>query len=274
MKSFGLVALSMLAFAACGGNPISDTHTTSGGTSGQPGNDPTLNTGGNTAGTTAGSTTAGTTAGSTNGGTTGGQSTAGTPTPTPCTGGFVCPAFSAVFGSQVTKPYPTNSCGGPFLNSGETVADVTLGLGCEQLTGGNPRFCELKPVDFNFLYCSGYKYALLDISASWCGACQQEASALPSMTAGWRAKGGIVFSVLAEGQVQGSASTKADLVAWWDQFGTNYPMAIDPSHQLYPAFPGNGLPMNAIIDLSTMKVVYTESGYGNEFAKMDQLLGM
>jgi hypothetical protein len=271
MKRLGMVALSGLAFAACGGNVIPGG--TSGGTNG--GYEQMGNTNGGNGGST----------GSANGGgTTGGvQNTdAGPPPPPPCTGGYVCPSNSSVSGNAVTKPYPTtNACTGTFLAMGATIPDVSVGIGCIDLTEANRRYCRLDTVNLNFLYCAGYKYALIDISASWCGYCQQEATDLPNKISGWQQKGGIVFSLLSEGPAQGSTPTKTDLLAWWSQFGTNYPMALDPVHLMEQAFPTNGgslgLPANLIVDLRTMKVVYNGNGYNTggqdpTFQEMDYLL--
>jgi hypothetical protein len=65
-------------------------------------------------------------------------------------------------------------------------------------------------------------------------------------------------------------------------YGTNYPMAIDPTQimELAAAVGGSvSLPTNAIVDLSTMKVIYSSAGFASgggdpTFAQMDSLLGI
>jgi len=269
MKSLGFAVVSVFALAACD-NSIPEGTTSGGSTTG----DSVMVV----IGTSGGGATTG-------GGTTGGGSTTGGAPVAVCKGGDVCPANSAVYGNQVTTPYPSNSCSSTFLGVGDTIANVTLGVGCDNLTGANPKYCHLKNLDMNFLHCSGYKYALFDISAVWCAPCNAEALELPSHTAAWRAAGGVVFSVLVEGAVKSSPPsipTQNELIAWWTMYGTNYPMAIDPTQimELAAAVGGSvSLPTNAIVDLSTMKVIYASAGFASgggdpTFAQMDSLLGV
>jgi hypothetical protein len=272
MKNLGFVVLAGLALAACD-NQISD------GTSGGTGGDSVSVTIGSGSGGTTGSSTAGTTTG-------GGQQEDAGPPAVDCKGGEVCAASSSYdHNHQVSTPYPSkNTCSDSFLGLGSVVSNVTLGVGCADLTGASDKYCRLSDIDMTFLHCSGYKYALIDISAVWCDPCNAEAQELPSHTDAWRKAGGIVFSALVEGAVKSSppsTPTQAELVAWWSKYGTNYPMAIDPT-QIMELAAAVGtqvyLPTNAIVDLSTMKVVYNSTGFsagGGDptFAQMDSLLG-
>jgi hypothetical protein len=191
-----------------------------------------------------------------------------------CSGGFLCPSGSKA------APYPNNGCLGDPLNVGSVLPDLELGVGC--ITPGiRDAACKLAAVELHFLYCSGYRYALIDISASWCVDCQSEALELPNHVDGWLRNGGVVLSVLEEGPSQetGGPASLGDLHAWWANFDTDFPMAIDPQQWIYRllfnANPwGFALPVNIIVDLSTMQVVTLSTGFDfSIIGKMDSLVG-
>jgi hypothetical protein len=131
---------------------------------------------------------------------------------------------------------------------------------------------------FHQLYCSGFKYAFIDISAVWCPHCNDEAAAFPGWNAtsktyewnpatqtGWAVKwlplGGIIFSLLEQGENPANPATPADLTAWVQKYNINYPMAIDPQENVVTGVGLQGWPANIILDLSNMKVV--DAVFGN-----------
>ncbi len=251
-----LIACFAVGLAACGPNNVgSGVGKSSGG--GDDGGSSGAGTSGGTSGTTSGSTDGGT-----NGSTSGGQ-----PAPYACPGNpaLTYPGDSETWGVTRSSVFPDYFLGGGYWNPSTTpVADTTL----------SPETV----MAFHLLYCSGFKYALLDVSTVWCPNCRNEAADLPGWTGsgyawngkdqGWIVKwlpmGGIVFSVLEESQDPTKPATLDDLNSWIAQYHTNYPMAIDPQQNLISGLglTSGGFPANLIIDLSDMKVV--NAVFGND----------
>jgi len=143
---------------------------------------------------------------------------------------------------------------------------------------------------FHLLYCSGFKYAFIDISAVWCPHCNDEAAAFPgwngtsksyewnpTLQTGWAVKwlpmGGIIFSLLEQGENPADAATPDDLTAWVTKYYVNYPMAIDPQENVVTGVGLSAWPANIILDLSNMKVVDAVFGNVPQFlTEFDNLL--
>jgi hypothetical protein len=170
--------------------------------------------------------------------------------------------------------YPGGSCG---TDRGSVFPDFFLGTGYWN-TGSNGQpisdigLSPIQELAFHYLYCSGFKYAFLDISAVWCPHCNDEAAQLPGWNATtqtysynaqtqtgyaveWLAEGGIILSVLEQGNNPNNAATPTDLNNWITKYHINYPMAIDPQENLVSGVGLQAWPANIIIDLSNMKVV-------------------
>jgi hypothetical protein len=119
------------------------------------------------------------------------------------------------------------------------------------------------------LFCSGFKYVFIDVSARWCIHCKDEAAQIPgwannayksdSLYQTWLNAGGTVFSVLVQSN-DSSSATQADLTYWVDYYHTPYPMSLD-TYQTMVGFIGvAGWPENMIVDLSDMSVKVTVGG--------------
>jgi hypothetical protein len=248
---FGFAALTL---AACNDTTIA-TGTTSGG------------------GTTTGSSTAG------------GTTTGGNPNPS---GGVQCPADPAN-PSAPANYYP----GGPQnpnlgYFAGQTFPDIALAGGYWNLTTPVPVLDTAEfykdQLNFHDLYCSGkFKVALVDISALWCNPCNLEGQDLPIHGAPvWLPQGGIIFSILAEGAVEGSHTVaKADLDTWIGRHNTNYPFVMSLDGLVAEIIQLPSWPTNIIINLRDMTVLDSFQGYapcsGNScsdqvYTKMTQYL--
>jgi hypothetical protein len=177
--------------------------------------------------------------------------------------------------------FPDFGLGEGYWNNATTPTD-DIGLTTEQ------------NMAFHLLYCSGFKYAFIDISAVWCIHCNEEAGSLPGYVknpdggigtyewnaatqTGWAAKwlpeGGIIFSLLEQGQNPQNAATPADLAAWVKQYNVNYPMAIDPQENVVSGVGLQAWPANIILNLATMQVVDAEFGDQPQvLTEMDGLL--
>jgi hypothetical protein len=85
--------------------------------------------------------------------------------------------------------------------------------------------------------------------------------------------GGIIFSLLEQGENPANAATPADLTTWITQYNINYPMAIDPQENVVTGVGLQAWPANIILDLSDMKVVDAVFGDVPQFlTEFDNLL--
>jgi hypothetical protein len=182
----------------------------------------------------------------------------------PCaSNAYQCPLGSPLAGQFYPGADPSN-CGS---NPGQTLSDLNLTLNgggvmnfaTTQTTDSMNNFISA-PVYLHDLFCSGFKYAFIDVSAVWCPHCQDEATQIPSLYyQSWLNAKGLVFSILVQGQTSASA-TKDDLTGWINTFNIPYPIALDVD-QASPAYFGlTGWPDNTIVDLSNMQVLYTGGG--------------
>jgi len=101
---------------------------------------------------------------------------------------------------------------------------------------------------------------LIDVSASWCVPCQEEAkNVLPVKYAEYNPKGGEFLMQLAEGP-SGDPATKKNLGAWATKYDVNYPATIDPSSKISALFDGGFFPTNILINTRTMTIVRVTAG--------------
>jgi thiol-disulfide isomerase/thioredoxin len=116
----------------------------------------------------------------------------------------------------------------------------------------------------------GINAILFDTSALWCGACQQEASALPQFMQTWGPQGVKVITLVIQDSVQQPATT-ATAQQWRNAFNLTQDWVVaDPGFSF--AHSGqNGLPMNVLVDPRTMQIVKVVEGYGGMDPAVSQL---
>jgi hypothetical protein len=183
----------------------------------------------------------------------------------PCSStAYQCPLGSPMAGTWYPGADPT-SCGS---NPGQTLSDTDLVLN----GGGVMNFNTTQtidsmsdfsssPVHMHDLFCSGFKYAFIDISAVWCPHCQDEATQIPeSYYQLWLNAGGVVLSVLVQDVTGTAAATKDDLSNWITTYSTPYPICLDSDMSSPNYFGLTGWPDNTIVNLSNMQVLYTGGG--------------
>jgi hypothetical protein len=123
----------------------------------------------------------------------------------------------------------------------------------------------------------GINAIVFDSSATWCGACQQEASSLEGIIANnWGPNGVAVITLMVE---DGNHTPSSDInvaQAWMtDWHLKNVPVALDPKFGFAVYVNGSlGLPYNVLVDPRTMKVIKSpyEPGAGGHDADMDALI--
>jgi len=117
------------------------------------------------------------------------------------------------------------------------------------------------------------KVLLINASAGWCGACKQEAAELNVTFAEYEAKGFDILYTLFE-DWNGGPVTEEFYDGWMAQHGGDYLTVLDPEFELGIYFNVEATPMNMLVDLETMTIVWLETGF-NSFAlkaKLDELL--
>lgn len=115
----------------------------------------------------------------------------------------------------------------------------------------------------DYFDCDGSKgiHALLIVnSATWCGACQQEANDLPSHAAVFAQKGIRVLTLMVQ-NASGQPATLSTATSWRNNFDLQaYATAADPNFSF--AGSGNvGLPLQILVDPRTMKIVDRTEGF-------------
>ena len=111
----------------------------------------------------------------------------------------------------------------------------------------------------------GINAILIDTSATWCGACQQEAADLPKEMTTWTPMGIKVLTLMIEGPVNGQPATYQDVINWKNQFGlSSIALGLDTAFSFAPANQMTvGLPLQTIVDPRTMQVVDIQEGFGS-----------
>ena len=104
----------------------------------------------------------------------------------------------------------------------------------------------------------GINALFLDVSASWCGACRDEAGDLATMATKYAPRGGKILTALIENESSGPA-TQSTVDDWKTSFSVNFDIVADgKSDTLGPG--GVGLPHNYVIDPRTMKILKIVEG--------------
>ena len=100
---------------------------------------------------------------------------------------------------------------------------------------------------------------LLDLSATWCGPCQAEASPAESLYQEYNDGGFVVITVLTDNDI-----TTGDCGIWAGTFGLTFPVLADISLSVWNKYDEEGaVPLNLVIDKDFV-IRYKEVGY-NEF---------
>lgn len=239
-----LAATAAVLAVGCGKNTISST-TGSGSSAGA------TSTGGTTTTSTGGS--------STTGGSSGGTTTGGTP------------AFHV---DQTARPnYPAATSSGYDISVGHISPNLaftgyvsaTAGTRIDSAaTQGFTTFTlqDLRNIARASPATGPYKYLLLDLSAGWCGPCNQEAAqygingASASKVAYWLSRSGLYATVLVQNYDPQSpaAPTQADLLHWIGEHNVQSILGGDVGGALVGSIPQNAFPANLVINLDTMQI--------------------
>ncbi len=118
---------------------------------------------------------------------------------------------------------------------------------------------------------NGVNAILFDESALWCGACQQEAQAMPQFMQTWGPQGVKVVWLIIQDQAGQPANTSHAL--WWRNsfnLGSFAYVVADPAFT-FAHSGNNGLPTNLLVDPRTMQIVKIVEGFGGMDPAVSQL---
>ena len=170
----------------------------------------------------------------------------------------------------------SQACQYPSGPYGITMGDVlSPSLSWQGYAAGSSNVTTIKASDY--YDCDGSKginALVLDESATWCGACQQEAMDLPAQISGQWGPDGVQFVTLMIEDANSQPATTQTALDWRNQFSlTSIAVVADPNFTF--AMNGtNGLPTNILVDPRTMKIVALTQGYGGADPAVDQLAKM
>lgn len=115
----------------------------------------------------------------------------------------------------------------------------------------------------------GINAVLVLTSATWCGACQEEATELKgtgATFAKWEEMGIKVITLMIEDVNQGQAATVTTAEKWKKQFKLLNAVVADPKFSFAPPTGGSiGLPYQVLIDPRTMTIVDVQEGYSGQY---------
>ncbi len=104
------------------------------------------------------------------------------------------------------------------------------------------------------------KLLVINSSAGWCSACKQEAIALKAVYDTYKTEGLEIWFTLFQ-DYEGNPSTVSFWQKWMATMKPNYPCLLDTEFQLGDYFKVESTPMNMMVDLTTMQIVYLQVGY-------------
>jgi thiol-disulfide isomerase/thioredoxin len=104
-----------------------------------------------------------------------------------------------------------------------------------------------------------HKLILFNVSAVWCGACQQETLEFAAFEQSHPEVA--IFQTLFDGQQPGSDITQNLLAAWVSQLNAKGAVGMDPAKMVLQYNAAGSTPLNMVIDAKTRKILHKWNGY-------------
>jgi hypothetical protein len=163
-------------------------------------------------------------------------------------------------GCATSATYPC----GPYDTMANTViANLTLPGQHDDNGNGTPTDDAWHDLHFSDYYAAraqGLKAFVVLVSAEWCVPCKMEQSGLVTLFDMYQAGGHVAFL---ESVVQNSMSQPADQTvvdAWATTYKIPFDMAGDPNQVLMPYYSLSTFPMQMVIRVSDMQIIYKHNG--------------
>jgi thiol-disulfide isomerase/thioredoxin len=112
----------------------------------------------------------------------------------------------------------------------------------------------------------GARIIMINSSAGWCGACQDEASHLAELHAEYHARGARIVTTLFE-TTSGAPATLEFARDWSESFGLPVPTVADPTDRMGAYYESSIVPMNMFVDPSTMQIVDVDHGFSTSYTR-------
>lgn len=196
-----------------------------------------------------------------------GQPDAHNPPPPPSDGG-VTPTADAYVPPSPPDAYvpPAQYPPGPYgTNEGSVIAELSWsGYVDSDADSDNDPFNESPTTislrDYYVGFDPGARVILLNSSAGWCGACQEEAASLKQLDSSYRSRGARFIMAMFE-DTNGSAADTNFAKTWGEWFDLAFPVVADPQDKLGPYYQDSSVPMNILIDASDMTIIDIHHGF-------------
>jgi hypothetical protein len=185
--------------------------------------------------------------------------------------------------SEAQKNYPAGPYG---IGVHSVIADFSF-VGFVNSTADSSALQETSLADFYNptgagQYPAGSQYSgdlpkalLIDVSAYWCGPCNDEShTMLPGQYATLHPQGAEFVLTLADGPSMGVAATPNDLLNWTNSYHEEFPAVIDPEYTLAALFSEDAFPANMMINTQNMRVCHVTPGepQAADWAKFQAIL--
>lgn len=181
-------------------------------------------------------------------------------------------------GGPLRLPYPSPPYG---TVEGAVIEDFRF-LGWSQPVAVNYDENRLETVTFAQSYGpnapKGLRFLVVTSTAVWCAACKLEYEDFASGRVDeYHARGVEFLGALFEDNDSNPAKP-SDLKLWATEYNVNFPFVLDPALKLGSFFDREATPMEMIVDVSTMQILYIATGWATSgpasmWTALDQFLG-
>lgn len=155
---------------------------------------------------------------------------------------------------QAGALYPSNGCG---VTKGALIDDYTW---TGRLTGISSPVTTLTLHDYyNPDGSKPTRFMFITVSAFWCQACKDEAKQLNGLYSTYGPRGVMVVTDIAQ-KIDKSPTDQNDVDVWIKTFNLKTAVVNDPDFVLQVFFDPSTMPLDLIIDLKTMEIVYKATG--------------
>ncbi len=113
---------------------------------------------------------------------------------------------------------------------------------------------------------AGKKLLFVTTAAGWCTACIEEQPTLKALHAEWASKGLTILVTVFEDSQYNKASA-ANAAEWKQRYGLPFDVVADPENLLGAYYDTSLAPMNMMVDLETMEILFLEIGWKEELVR-------
>jgi len=175
---------------------------------------------------------------------------------------FPDPDLAVVEANPDGVPYPTDHIGGTKRRGtrrGDRMPNFTFRAYRNGRAGG------LETVSLSEYFDPGqkrHKVLHLQVAATWCSICSSELEATVSVAKQLEERGIRFLEVIVSGKTAGKGPSLAEVDAWIDRHGTNFPTGIDVAARRLGALgvSGTAMPHDILIDTRTMEILDSSVG--------------